>query len=101
MKIKAALAGFGAIARHGHLPWFLQNETVELAAVEEPTQQGRATAQALLPHVAVFSSIDDLLKTLSVTFIDITAQPAAHSELILKALAAGIDVFCKNPSLLT
>jgi predicted dehydrogenase len=75
----------------------LRQQTVKLAAVVEPTLQGRASAQGLMPHVPVFSHIDDLLKSLSVTFVDITAQPAAHCELILKAAAAGINVICEKP----
>jgi predicted dehydrogenase len=65
--------------------------------VVEPTLQGRAAAQSLIPHVPVFSNIDDLLNSLSVTFVDITAQPAAHCALILKAAAAGINVICEKP----
>lgn len=95
--INAALIGFGSIARHGHLPWYLRQQAVNLAAVVEPTLPGRAAAHSLLPHVPVFRDIDDMLKSLPVTFVDITAQPAAHCDLILKAAAAGINVICEKP----
>lgn len=97
MVINAALVGFGAVARHGHLPWYLNHPTVELTAIVEPTARGRAATQALMPYVPVFSSLDDLLRAQQVTFVDITAQPAAHCELILKAAAAGIHVICEKP----
>ncbi len=71
---------------------------MKLAAVVEPTPQGRALAQALVPNVPVFSTLDALLlSSLSLTFVDITAQPAAHGDLILKAIAAGINVICEKP----
>lgn len=95
--IKAALIGFGAVARHGHLPWYLEHESVQLAGVVEPTLSGRATAQSLLPHVPVFSCLHDLLNSSSLSFVDITAHPAVHCELILNALEAGVNVICEKP----
>ena len=97
MTFKAALIGFGAIARHGHLPWYLNRPSVELSAVVEPTPSGRAAARDLLPHVEVFASLKELLQSQTLNLVDIAAPPAAHRELILQAVAGGIHVICEKP----
>jgi predicted dehydrogenase len=50
-----------------------------------------------MPQTELFSDIDDLLTSRSVTFVDITTPPAAHCALILKAVEAGIHVICEKP----
>lgn len=97
MSLNAALIGFGSVARHGHLPWYLNNPSIELSAVVEPTARGREVARALLPRVPVFPSLGALLDAQKVTFVDITAQPSAHRELVLEATAAGAHVVCEKP----
>lgn len=97
MRYKAALIGFGNVAKYGHLPWYRTGSMVELIAVVEPTSSGRMSAQTLMPGVKVFSSIDELLTSQRPDFVDITAPPAAHAELILKAIYAGVNVVCEKP----
>ena len=97
LSLNAAIVGFGSSARHGHLPWYTNNPSVKLSAVAEPTPDGRAMAQALLPHVPVFPSLRALLEEQKVTFVDITAPPSVHRELILEATAAGAHVICEKP----
>jgi predicted dehydrogenase len=102
LPLTSALVGFGSVARHGHLPWYLSNNPpVQLSAVVEPTPRGREVAQALLPRVPVFDSLKALLDARKVTFVDITAQPSAHRELILEAVAAGAHVMCEKPFVTT
>lgn len=95
--ISAALVGFGSVARHGHLPWYLNNSSVELAAVVEPTERGREVAQALLPRVPVFPDLKSMFEARLVTFVDITAHTSAHRELILESVAAGTHVISEKP----
>ncbi|MDT5294852.1 MAG: hypothetical protein QOJ76_1732, partial [Acidobacteriota bacterium] len=101
MPLSSALVGFGAVARHGHLPWYLNNPAVELSAVVEPTPRGREVAQVLLPRVPVFPSLKALLEAQKVAFVDITAQPSAHRELIIEAASAGAHVICEKPFVTT
>lgn len=95
--VTAALVGFGAVARHGHLPWYLDGMSVSLAAVVEPTMQGRVAARELVPDIPVFSSLREMFNSIQVGFIDITAPPAAHKDLVLAALEADVDVICEKP----
>jgi predicted dehydrogenase len=95
--MKAALVGFGAVARYGHLSWYLKHPSVRLTSVVEPTPLGRTVVRDLLPHVQVFSSLEELLNSQKVTFVDIVAPPATHSELVLRAATAGIHIICEKP----
>src|ERR1700754_202406 len=97
LSLNAVIVGFGSSERHGHLPWYLNNPSVKLSGVVEPTPDGRAVAQTLLPHVPVFPSLRALLDEQQPAFVDITAPPSAHRELILEATAAGAHVFCEKP----
>lgn len=95
--ITAALVGFGSVARNAHIPWYISNPCVQLVAVVEPTPRGRTLARSVLPNMPVFENLDSLLRSLNVTFVDITAPPLAHAKLILAAVEAGVDVFCEKP----
>jgi glutamate-1-semialdehyde 2,1-aminomutase len=101
LSLNAAIVGFGSSARHGHLPWYLNNPSVKLSGVVEPTPDGRAVVQTLLPHVPVYPSLRALLDEQQPAFVDITAPPSAHRELILEATAAGAHVFCEKPFVTT
>ena len=101
MVIKAALVGYGAVAQKGHLPWYQRKAAVELTAVVDPTERGRAVARHTLPDAAVFSRIEELLDSKQVDFIDITAPPAAHITLLRPTILAGIPVICEKPFVLS
>lgn len=93
----AAIVGFGDIARFGHLPWYAGRSDVRLEAVVEPTPGGRAAARRALPDIDVFRSLHELLEARAVSFIDVTAPPAAHAELVETAVANGVHVICEKP----
>lgn len=98
--LRAALIGFGAVARFGHLPWYLSNPSVTLLAVVEPTADGRALARDLLPNVAVFAHFRDLLESRQIDYVDITSPPTTHFEILCDALNAGLHVICEKPFVL-
>src|SRR6266581_6157537 len=95
--MNAALVGFGSVARYGHLPWYLCQSSVKLAAVIEPTPLGRSVVRHLLPNVQIFSSLEELLQTQKVTFVDIVTPPSTHGELVLTAATAGVHIICEKP----
>lgn len=97
MVFHAAIIGFGSVAQHGHLPWYLTATSTKLTAIVEPTLDGRREAATLLPNLPVFESLERLLATQRVNFVDITAPPAAHAQLAITALNAGAHVFCEKP----
>jgi predicted dehydrogenase len=95
--LSAALVGFGSVALNAHIPWYLGHPGVQLVAVVEPTSRGRTLARSVLPKTPVFESLNGLLRSLDVNFVDITAPPREHAKLILAAVAAELDVFCEKP----
>ena len=101
MAITAALLGFGNVARHAHLPWFRASEEVQLTGIVEPTSGGRALARALVPDVPVFPTLKALLDSGRPDFVDVTAPPAAHVDLVVAALDAGMHVLCEKPFVLS
>src|SRR5882762_5142589 len=89
-RVKAAIVGFGSVARNAHLPWYLQRSDVQLAAIVEPTAAGRSLAEIVVPGVPLFEDVESLLRSVDVNFLDITSPPTAHIGTLLKAVNAGI-----------
>ncbi len=77
-------------------------QTIRLAAACDVDEtKARATAEAAGEGVAVFSDVDQLLADARVPAVIVATPNFTHKEIVLKALAAGKDVFCEKPMALT
>ncbi len=94
---KAAIVGFGSVAKNAHLPWYLLRPDVQLVAVVEPIAAGRSLARSVMPGVLVFEDVESLLRSVDVDFLDISSPPSAHAGALLEAAKAGIAAFCEKP----
>ena len=54
-----------------------------------------------LSDVATFTSLEEMLASTELDFVDVTLPPAMHADATIKALAAGRHVFCEKPMALT
>jgi predicted dehydrogenase len=92
-----AIAGFGNVALHGHLPGWRQRTDFHIVAVSDPDPLRRALAAQALPALRTYADTDELLRHERLDFIDIASPPAFHAATILAAAHAGAHVLCEKP----
>jgi predicted dehydrogenase len=98
--LRGAIIGFGAVAENGHLPAYLKSGEAKIVAVVDRTEERRQAAEARLPGVATFATIERLAANSEIDFVDICTPPALHGEPMVDALAHGWNVLCEKPLLL-
>lgn len=102
-RLRGALIGFGFIMEQGHAAAYRRRLTtrgdVEIVAIADICDARRAAARAAFPDARVYSSHELLLahEADGLDFVDIATPPAAHTEIALAALDAGVHVLCEKP----
>lgn len=94
--VRLGVVGAGYVARAVHLPWLARlDDRFRVVALAEPDPAARADAarrwgitHAYPDHAAVLAEVDAIL---------VCAPPAAHAEIVLDALAAGVHVLVEKP----
>ena len=71
------------------------------AACDVDEAKARATAEAAGGEVAVFADVDQLLAREDVPTVLVATPNFTHHGIVLRALAAGKDVFCEKPMALS
>jgi predicted dehydrogenase len=94
-RIRVGVAGAGAIGTL-HAQAVAQSADAELAAICD-TDQRRAIALATRYSVAAFPTLDELLARKPLDVLTVATPDDQHVEITLRALQAGIDVFCEKP----
>jgi predicted dehydrogenase len=100
LPLKGAIAGFGFIAEHGHLPGYLaQPELFRIVAIAETCAARREVAARAVPGVRIYPSVDALLRAEAdnLDFIDIATPPADHASIAHAAFDRGLHVLCEKP----
>jgi predicted dehydrogenase len=93
--IRVALIGCGAWGQN-LLRVLVESPLASVVAVADPSVARRAVAAALAPSAAVVPSLEDAVAC-QVDAVLIAAPPHSHAGLVLRALAAGADVFVEKP----
>ena len=96
-KLRGAFIGFGNIAALGHWPTYAHSEECEIVAVMDPSPARRQAAHALRPEWKTYDSVQKLLASEKLDFVDICTPPSSHAPLVLEALARGCHVLCEKP----
>lgn len=99
-----AIIGFGKIARTSHLDAYRSPEIsgkAKIIAAVEPDQTNRAKSKNDYPDIQFFPSLNDLLKTEKVDFVDITSPPKYHYNILLQCIENNIHIICEKPFTLT
>ncbi len=95
-KLKVAVFGCGKMGIH-HLRAIRLQKYAEIIAVADP-QADREKLGGILPTEAkVFSSPEELLRTVRPDVVHISTPPASHSELTKLALKYGANVYVEKP----
>ena len=94
-KPRLGFLGVGWIGRH-RMEAMIATSAIEVAAVADPSSEMRSAAIALAPGAAAVDSLDELL-TQDLDGLVIASPSALHAEQSIRALNAGLAVFCQKP----
>ena len=92
---RVAFVGLGWIGRH-RMNAVIQQDIVDVVALADSDASACEQAQTLTPRAAVVSSFDAAL-ALAPDGIVLATPSAMHAEQSIRALDAGIAVFCQKP----
>lgn len=87
--------GVGWIGRH-RLEAVVRSELAEIAAVSDPDPEAVRAAQELAPGAAAAEGLEGLLAR-QVDGVVIATPSAQHAAQAVRALGAGVAVFCQKP----
>lgn len=96
-RLRGAVIGLGHVAVHGHLPGWRQRTDAVIVAATDLHPARRAECAAHLPGARWHDSVDSLLATDDLDFVDVCTPPSSHAALIEAALAHGLHVLCEKP----
>ncbi len=102
--LTGALIGFGKIAQNSHLAAYnnpIIKEKVSLVSVVEPNDVNREESKKKYPHLKFYKTIDDLLKSNNIDFIDVTTPPKFHKEVIEAGIKSKLNIISEKPFTLT
>ena len=94
-KPRVGFLGVGWIGRH-RMEAMMKTGAIEVAAVADPSADMRAAAVELAPDAAPVNTLDELL-TQDLDGLVIASPSALHAEQSIRALEAGMAVFCQKP----
>jgi predicted dehydrogenase len=96
--IEGALAGFGGVAEHGHVPGFRRHGGLVITSVAEPDAARRERARQVLgSEVRLYPSLATLLRAERPRFVDVAAPPQAHTEAVSSAIVSRCHVLVEKP----
>jgi predicted dehydrogenase len=95
--LKGAFIGFGNVAANGHLPGWRARDDVKIVAATDVAAARREAFLAACPDGRWYDTVDNLLASEKLDFVDICAPPGSHAALIERALEAALHVLCEKP----
>jgi predicted dehydrogenase len=95
--LKGAFIGFGNVAANGHLPGWRTRDDAKIVAATDAAASRREAFLAACPNDRWYETVDDLLASEKLDFVDICAPPGSHAALIERALRAGLHVLSEKP----
>jgi glutamate-1-semialdehyde 2,1-aminomutase len=97
--MRGAIVGLGTIGK-GHLRAYARQEQLEIVALVDPLGPRDAVAvDRRLTNVPCYESVEQLLASTTLDFIDICSPPHKHLEYTRAALSRGLHVLCEKPIL--
>ncbi|KGJ71781.1 dehydrogenase [Cryobacterium roopkundense] len=94
--MRIGIVGYGTGGKNFHAPFIQAAEGIELVGVVARSAGKQAEVRADLPGVPVYSSLEEMLAA-GVDAVTITTPPATRHDLVLEAIAAGVDVVADKP----
>ncbi|MBI0474599.1 gfo/Idh/MocA family oxidoreductase [Sphingomonas sp. MA1305] len=94
-KPRVGFLGTGWIGRH-RMAAMVATGAIEAVAICDPSEECRAEAATDAPRAAVIADLDDML-ALDLDGVVIATPSALHAAQAIRALDAGVAVFCQKP----
>jgi predicted dehydrogenase len=94
---KGAIIGFGNIAAQGHWPGYAASNDFEIVAVADPSTARQAAARELKTNLRTYATLEDLLQSERLDFVDICTPPSSHVKLTQACVQRGLHVLCEKP----
>jgi len=95
--LRGAFIGFGNVAAKGHMPGWSARDDVRIVAASDAAASRREAFLAACPEGRWHATVDDLLLSEELDFVDVCVPPGAHAALIERALHAGLHVLSEKP----
>jgi len=95
--LHGAFIGFGNVAQNGHLPGWAARDDIAIVAATDVLASRRDGFLKACPHSRWYESVDDLLASEVLDFVDICTPPGTHAALIERALRSSLHVLCEKP----
>src|SRR5262245_1009253 len=96
-KLRGAIIGCGMISEY-HLRGWLRIPEVEIVALCDPDRQRAESRRSqFVPDAQCYDSLDLLLASQRLDFVDVLTPPWLHREHCLQAAAAGVHIICQKP----
>lgn len=92
---RVGFLGTGWIGRH-RMQAMVDTGLIRAAAIADPSAEMVEAARAVAPDAAVVQSLDQML-ALDLDGVVIATPSALHAEQSIRALEAGVAVFCQKP----
>ena len=96
-KIRLGIVGCGGICRGSHVPFYQNENRVEVVAVCDLLPERTAAIRAFFPAATAYADYRDLLARPEIDAIDICTPNDLHSEVAIAAFQAGKHVICEKP----
>ena len=101
-RVRIGVVGCGMVAQAMHLPYLSElQDRFELAAVADPSRIVREAIAARYGVAGIHEDHRGLLEGEGLEAVLIAAPAAAHAEIVLHALDAGLHVFVEKPLCIT
>ena len=95
-KPRLGALGVGWIGRH-RMKMVADSGAADIVAIADPGEEARAEAASDVPEADVLDSFDALLERDDLDGLLIATPSAMHADQTIRALGAGLSVFCQKP----
>lgn len=96
-RLRGAVIGLGNVAVHGHLPGWRERVDSVIVAATDTSAERQAECRTVLPQARWHDSVESLLSSDDLDFVDICTPPSSHAALIEAALGRALHVLCEKP----
>ncbi|HEY7040949.1 MAG TPA: Gfo/Idh/MocA family oxidoreductase [Methylomirabilota bacterium] len=96
-RLRGAVIGLGNVAVNGHLPGWRERTDCVIVAATDASPARRDAGRSALPDARWHDSVESLLASDDLDFVDICTPPSSHAALVEVALGRALHVLCEKP----
>lgn len=96
-RVQVGIVGCGVVATAYYLPYLMEMDTVEIAAVCDLYPERTAACQRLFGAREAYQDYDEMLAKADIEAVFILTAPGTHVDFTLKAVSQGLHVLIQKP----